>query len=41
MVEQIFLAAQVKRSVIISKKLAYTSFLTSYRTTENENLKTP
>ena len=39
--EQIFLAAQVKRSVIISNKLAHTSFLTSYRTTENENLKTP
>ena len=33
MVEQIFLSPQVKRSIIFSNKLVYTSCLTSYRTT--------
>ena len=33
MVEQIFLSPQVKRSVIISKKLVYASWITSCRTT--------
>ena len=41
MVEQIFLSPQVKRSVIISNKLAYTSFLTNCQMTEyRKNLKT-
>ena len=33
MVEQIFLSPQVKRSVIISKKLVYASWIPSCRTT--------
>ena len=33
MVEQIFRSPHVKRSVIISNKLVYTSYLTSCRTT--------
>ena len=33
MVEQIFLSPQVKRRVIISSKLVYTSYLTSCRAT--------
>ena len=33
MFEQIFLSSQVKRSVIISIKLVYTSYLTSCQTT--------
>ena len=32
MADQIFLSPQVKRSVIISNKVVYTSFVASYQT---------